>query len=119
MDINFVRSKFPALKKNFIYMDNAGGSQILESVIDNIKDFMINDNVQLGASYEVSSNAGKKLEYVTKQLVKLINAENPQEVIVGPSTTLLLRILSICLNKQWQSGDEVIVTNSDHEANVS
>ncbi len=119
MDINFVRSKFPALKKDFIFMDNAGGSQVLESVINNIQDYLINNNVQLGASYEVSKTAGKKLEFATHQLSKLINAERPEEVIVGPSSTMLLRILSICLSRRWQPGDEVIVTNSDHEANVS
>ncbi len=100
-------------------MDNAGGSQVVENVINNIQDYMINYNVQLGASYEVSATAGEKLKFVTKQLAQLINAENTEEVIVGPSSTMLLRILSICLSRQWQPGDEVIVTNSDHEANVS
>ena len=119
MDIDFVRSKFPALKNDFVFMDNAGGSQVVENVIDNIRDFMVNANVQLGASYEVSAEAGERLANVTNRLANLINANSPQEVIVGPSTTMLLRILSLCLSKQWQPGDEVIVTNSDHEANVS
>jgi cysteine desulfurase family protein (TIGR01976 family) len=119
MDINFVRTKFPALEKDFIFMDNAGGSQVVKNVIDNIQDYLINNNVQLGASYEISAAAGEKLKLVTKQLANLINAENTEEVIVGPSTSMLLRILSICLSRQWQPGDEVIVTNSDHEANVS
>lgn len=119
MDINFVRSKFPALEKDFIFMDNAGGSQVLENVVSNIRDYLVNHNVQLGASYEISAKAGEKLKYATGQLAKLINAEKPQEVIVGPSTTMLLRILSICLSRQWQPGDEVIVTNSEHESNVS
>lgn len=48
-----------------------------------------------------------------------LNARNPKEVIIGPSTTMLMRILSICISRQWNPGDEVIVTNSDHEANVS
>ena len=119
MDINFVRNKFPALKKDFIFMDNAGGSQVLENVIDNIREFMTNTNVQLGASYEISAEAGEKLKTTTQELANLINAKSSKEVIVGPSTTMLLRILSLCLSKQWRRGDEVIVTNSDHEANVS
>lgn len=100
-------------------MDNAGGSQILESVLDRIQEYLVNDNVQLGASYEVSARAGEKLKDVQLQLAKLINANNPQEVIIGSSSTMLLRILSICLGRQLQKGDEVIVTNSDHEANVT
>jgi len=119
MDIDFVRNQFPALKNNFVYMDNAGGTQALESVVNKISNYMVNYNVQLGASYEVSAAAGEKLDYAVKELAGFINAGKQQEVVVGPSSSMLLRILSICLSKQWQSGDEVIVTNSDHEANVS
>ncbi|MFC2093402.1 cysteine desulfurase-like protein [Bacteroidota bacterium] len=119
MDIDFVRNQFPALKNNFVYMDNAGGTQALESVVNKISNYMVNYNAQLGASYEVSAAAGEKLDYAVKELAGFINAGKQQEVVVGPSSSMLLRILSICLSKQWQSGDEVIVTNSDHEANVS
>jgi cysteine desulfurase family protein (TIGR01976 family) len=119
LDIHFVRNQFPSLKNNFIFMDNAGGSQTLGSVINRISDYLTNYNVQLGASYEVSETAGALLESVTKELAAFINAANPQEVIVGPSSTMLLRIISICLSRQWKSGDEIVVSNSDHEANVS
>lgn len=119
MDINFVRTQFPALQNDFIFMDNAGGSQVTKHVIDNIRDYLVNFNVQLGASYEISAMAGVRLKKITRQLANLINAEDTREVIVGPSSTMLLRILSICLSKQWKPGDEVIVTNSEHESNVS
>ena len=119
MDIDFVRKQFPGLKKDFIFMDNAGGSQILGTVVNKISDYLINNNVQLGASYEVSETAGTKLKNATISIAELINASNPQEIIIGPSSTMLLRILSISLAHQWQEGDEVIVSNSDHEANVS
>lgn len=119
MDIPFVRKQFPGLRNDFVFMDNAGGSQVLGTVIDRIAEYYLNYNVQLGANYEVSANAGEKLAQVTEKLASFINADSPKEVIVGPSSTMLLRILSICLSRQWESGDEVIVTNSDHEANVS
>ena len=47
MDIKFVRKQFPGLNQNFIFMDNAGGSQILGSAIARIDDYLINTNVQL------------------------------------------------------------------------
>jgi len=87
--------------------------------VERINDYFLNYNVQLGASYEVSANAGVKQTQVLEKLASFINAESPKEVIVGPSSTMLLRILSICISRNWKSGDEVIVTNSDHEANVS
>ncbi len=119
MDINYVRNNFPALKSGFIFMDNAGGSQILGSTVDYIADYLIHSNVQLGASYKVSALAGERLAKVTGQIAGLLNAKDPKEVVVGTSSTMLLRILSLCISDQWKEGDEVIVTNTDHEANVS
>ncbi|WP_373059622.1 cysteine desulfurase-like protein [Zunongwangia sp. H14] len=119
MDIEYVRRQFPALNRDFIFMDNAGGSQVLGKVIERISGYLTHHNVQLGASYQVSREAGEKLAYATKQVSKFINASQPEEVVIGPSSSMLFRILSLCISKEWQKGDEVIVTNTDHEANVS
>ncbi|APG60684.1 cysteine desulfurase-like protein [Christiangramia salexigens] len=119
MDIDFIRDQFPALKRDFIFMDNAGGSQVLGKVIERISGYLVHHNVQLGASYAVSAEAGRKLKYATAKIAELVNAAKPEEVVVGSSTTMLLRLLSISISKQWKKGDEVIITDTDHEANVS
>lgn len=119
MDIEYVRKQFPALDKDFVFMDNAGGSQVLGKVIQRITGYLIHHNVQLGASYRNSKEAGEKLAWATKQVAKFINANRTEEVIIGPSSSMLFRILSLSISKQWQEGNEVIVTNTDHEANVS
>lgn len=119
LNLDFVRNQFPSLDRDFIFMDNAGGSQALGSITDRIADYFRNYNVQLGASYQVSSDAGQHLENVTIMLAKYVNANRKEEVVVGSSSTMLLRILSITLSRQWNPGDEIIITNSDHEANVS
>ena len=119
MDINFVRTKFPGLRDDFIFMDNAGGSQVLGSVIDRTAEYFRKFYVQLGATYKVSATASVKLDESVKAIASFINAKDTKEIIVGPTTTMLLRILSICISRLWKPGDEVIVTNSDHEANVS
>jgi len=119
MDIKFVREQFPALERDFIFMDNAGGSQVLKQVASRITDYLLNSNVQLGASYAVSKEAGKRLENTTAQVAQLVNASRAEEIVIGSSTTMLLRILSLSISKNWEQGDEIIVTNTDHEANVS
>jgi cysteine desulfurase family protein (TIGR01976 family) len=119
MDVNFVRKKFPGLRNDFIFMDNAGGSQVLGRVIEMSAEYFKNYYVQLGATYEVSATASEKLDGSVKAIASFVNAKDSKEIIVGPTTTLLLRILSICISRRWRPGDEVIVTNSDHEANVS
>lgn len=119
LDLNFVRSKFPALDTDFVFMDNAGGSQILGIVVERIRHYYLKLNVQLGGSYKVSAEAAEQFKNVHEVLAGYMNAKRKEEIIVGPSTTMLLRILSISLSQQWKPGDEVIISNSDHEANVS
>lgn len=119
MDIEFVRKQFPALDRDFVFMDNAGGSQVLGKVIERISGYLVHHNVQLGASYKVSKEAVEKLDYATARIAELINAERKDEVVIGSSTTMLLRILSQTISSSWKKGDQVIVTDTDHEANVS
>ncbi len=119
MDIDFVRKQFPALQNGFTFMDNAGGSQVLGGVVEHLSDYLLNNNVQLGASYKISAEAGRKLESTTSKISELLNASRAEEVVIGSSTTMILRILSLSISKQWKKGDEVIVTDTDHEANVS
>ncbi|CAM4073520.1 cysteine desulfurase-like protein [Gillisia limnaea] len=119
MDIKFVREQFPALKSGFVFMDNAGGSQILGRSVNYISDYLINSNVQLGASYKISALAGERLNKVAGQVARFVNAKDQKEIVIGPTSTMLLRILSLCVSDAWKERDEVIVTNTDHEANVS
>lgn len=118
LDINYVRKQFPSLDKEWVFMDNAGGSQILKSVVDNIREYLINSNVQLGASYDISKLAEERVNEAVKMVSELINANDKSEIILGSSTTMLIRILSICLGRTFNKGDEIIVTNCDHEANI-
>lgn len=119
LDLEFVRSHFPGLANGWIFFDNAGGSQVLKSVVDRITAFLYDSNVQLGASYEVSQTAAKRVAQGTAAMATLINAEQPEEVVLGPSTSALFRILAQCFGKTLKAGDEIIVTNADHEANIT
>jgi cysteine desulfurase family protein (TIGR01976 family) len=119
LQLDYVRSQFPALHSDWIFMDNAGGSQIAQPVLQCIQDYLVQSNVQLGASYAVSQVAGDRVRQGDAAAAQLMNAGDPSEVIMGASTSLLLRILAICLSQTWQPGDEVIVTDCDHEANIT
>ena len=57
LDLNFVRSQFPALDNEWVFMDNAGGTQILKGCVDKINEYYYSNNVQLGGSYEPSQAA--------------------------------------------------------------
>ena len=118
LDLNWVRSQFPGLKNaSDIFMDNAGGSQIAQPAITAIVDFMTRCNVQLGADYSTSQEAAERVSQAQAAIASWLNAENTEEVIVGPSSTWLTRLLSLLLVQNWQPGDEIIITDVDHEAN--
>ncbi|WAL62008.1 cysteine desulfurase-like protein [Thermocoleostomius sinensis] len=119
LQLEYVRQQFPALLGDWIFFDNAGGSQILKPVVDRISEYLLTSNVQLGASYAISQLAGERVLCAREAVATLLNAASSTEVVMGGSTSLLLRILSLCLVQNWTVGDEVIVTNTDHEANVS
>lgn len=118
LPINFVRQQFPSLASDWTFFDNAGGSQTLKPVVERISDYLLTSNVQLGASYAISQLAGDRVAKAAQGMATLINAKLPSEVVMGSSTTLMLRILSLCISQTWSPGDEVIVTNCDHEANI-
>lgn len=119
LDLRFVRKHFPALSSNWIFMDNAGGSQTLRLVTDRITEYLLTSDVQHGASYEVSQLAMQRVQQGTEAVATLINAPDPKEIVMGSSTSMVLRILSFSMSRILKAGDEIIVTNTDHEANVS
>ncbi|MEH1934915.1 MAG: cysteine desulfurase-like protein [Nostoc sp.] len=118
LNLNKVREYFPTLAGEWTFFDNAGGSQTLKKVVDRISEFLLSSDVQLGASYAVSQLAGERLALATRGMATFINANSSKEVVMGPSTTMMLKVLSICLGQTFVPGDEVIVTNCDHEANI-
>ena len=122
LDIDYVRSQFPAFKdplsKDWSFLENAGGSYVPINVINKLSDFMISTKVQPYAEYPMSKIAGNNMDKATKVFADIINA-NDNEILIGGSTSINLYVLSNALKKFLSPGDEIIVTNQDHEANIS
>ena len=118
LDIDYVRLQFPALADGYAYLDNAGGSAVLKPVAERISHYLLNHAVQLGASYEPSARAGAKVLEARASVAQLINAVHPEECVMGGSTTHLLQILARAIAPSIGPGDEIIVSHSDHEANI-
>ena len=118
MDTGFARSHFPGLNSDWIFMDNAGGSQIAKPVLDRMLEYYTTSNVQLGASYQPSVVATSRVAEGQRIMAEYVNAPDPASVVMGSSTTLLLRILAWNLGRWFPKGSEIIVTDCDHEANI-
>ena len=118
LDLNYVRRQFPALTDDVVFLDNAGGSQVAKPVFDRINDFMLSANVQLGATYGASVSAARKVAEGRAALATLLNADRAEEVVMGATATQLFGQLAQALVQHWEPGDEIIVSNFDHEANI-
>jgi cysteine desulfurase family protein (TIGR01976 family) len=119
LDHSYVRSQFPALANQQVYLDNAGGTQVLAEVAARIYDYLLNTNVQpLQSSYPMSQIALERLRTARQRLANWINAGSSEEMVLGSSTTLLLYLLSQSIGKTLNAGDEIVVTDCDHEANI-
>ena len=118
LNLETIRAEFPALAGDCVYLDNAGGSQVLRRVADRIHDYLLTTSVQLGASYAQSQRATERVLAARKAVAELINAAHDDEVVMGPATTGLMLILTQALLPGVRPGDEIIVTNTDHESNI-
>lgn len=120
LDIDFVRKQFPAFQhpeiSQWIFMENAGGTYVPTTVIDRLNKFMIESKVQPYGQYLMSKKATEAIEQSTVKMAELINADH-DEVVIGHCTTMNFIMLAKALRSWFQPGDEVIVTNQEHEAN--
>jgi len=116
--ISEIRSCFPALESNEIFMDNAGGSQIPKSVADAVRDFMLTSYVQVGADYPASRRSTQTVSEAHSMINTVMGGEHSGRTIFGSSSTSLCRMLSDCYAETLKPGDEIIVGESGHEANV-
>jgi len=121
LDIDYVREQFPAFKdplsSKWSFFENAGGSYVPSNVIDRLNHFMTSTKVQPYAEFDTSAIAGDNMDKATNYFAEMINAEN-DEIIISGSTTMNMYVLSNAMRSLLKPGDEVIVTNQDHEANV-
>lgn len=119
LDLAEVRRQFPALadSRGWILFDNAGGSQILGTAAARVAEFYTTSNVQLGGSYALSALASARVGDGRKALARWLGCD-PEEVVLGTSTTQLLANLSLAMAPSIAPGDEIIVTDVDHESNI-
>ena len=120
-DLEFVRSNFPAFSepslKDFALFENAGGSYACRQTIEWLDRYYRQTKVQPYAGYPASACAGEQMDSAKKRMAEWLSIGN-DELHFGPSTSANTYFMAQALRQELQPGDEVIVTNQDHEANV-
>ena len=119
-DTEFVRGQFPAFAEpslaGWAFFENAGGSYPCHQVVDRLRHFYEQTKVQPYGAYPASRLAGAAMDEAYVRLANLLNVGD-DEVHFGPSTSQNTYVLSHAFRGMWRTGDEIIVTNQDHEAN--
>ncbi len=118
LDTGFVRSRFPALADGFAYFDNAGGSLVLREVAERVSEYLLTTSVQTGASYGHSQRASARMAEARARVALWMGARRAEEIVFGPSTTVLAQFLAKAMAGRLAPGDEVVVTDFDHESNI-
>lgn len=113
------RPQFAGLDDVWAYFDNAGGSFTLKRVIERVGQYMQSTPVQLGGGYPLSRDAAGRQAEAVRQLAAFVNATHPEEILFGASSTALTWQVARAMRPLLESGDEIIITVMDHEANRS
>lgn len=121
LDLDFVRAQFPAFShpdlQNWIHFENAGGSYMPSQVIDLLTHFYTATKVQPYGPAGPAKAGGDAMDRARELVPATMNAA-VDEVQFGPSTSQNTYVLARALRGAMTDGDEVIVTNQDHEANI-
>jgi len=118
IDADAVRAHFPALAGDTILFENAGGSQVPVCVADAVRDYMLTTYVQLGGQYDLSRRCGTVVRDAHSFVNQLFNGRGIGEVILGASCTELVHRIANTYAGTIEPGDEIIITDLGHEANV-
>lgn len=123
LDIASVRSRFPGLRREVggrpvLFLDGPAGSQVPQSVADAVRDWMLHHNANHGGTFATSVETDAMVAQARAACGVLVGGA-ADEVVFGPNMTTLTFQLSRALARTWGPGDEVVVTASDHDANVT
>jgi len=123
MNIEAIRAAFPALQRvhngqPVAYFDAPGGTQVPRAVAEAMTDYLFHHNANTHWSYPTSAETDAIIANARAAMADLLNAR-PDEIAFGANMTTLTFHLARALGRTWDDGDEVIVTELDHHANVA
>ncbi len=124
LDIAGSRSRFSALAREVdgvpvVYLDGPGGSQTPDSVARAVADYLVSANANVGGPFVTSAATDQLLIDAHLAAADFLGCTEEEEVVFGANTTTINFLLAHALARTLNPGDEIIVTEIDHDANVS
>lgn len=123
MNLDAIRSQFPALERTHngrpvAYFDAPGGTQVPRVVAEAMTDYLFHHNANTHWPYPTSEETDAIIAGAREAMADLLNAQ-ANEIAFGANMTTLTFHLARTLGRTWSEGDEVIITELDHHANVA
>jgi cysteine desulfurase family protein (TIGR01976 family) len=122
--IDTVRAQFPSLAvadegRARIYFDNPAGTQVPQQVIDRTVGYYTNINANSGGAFVTSRESVAMIVETRRKLAAFFNAADADEIVIGQAMTALTFHMTRALEPIFQPGDEILVTQMDHDGNVT
>lgn len=123
LDVDWVRSQFPSLAQTVngqpaVFFDGPGGTQVPQRVIDAISDYLRRNNANTGGAYPTSRYTDAMVADARAAMADFL-ACNVDEIVFGPNMTTLTYAMSRSIGRELKTGDEIVLTQLDHDANIS
>lgn len=117
-----IRKQFPALERvhngyPVAYFDGPGGTQVPRYVVEQMSDYLYHHNANTHWAYPTSAETDAAIEHAREVCADFLNA-SPNEIAFGANMTTLTYHLSRALSLNYSAGDEIVVTELDHHANI-
>lgn len=123
-DLENIRARFPALgivdgEMPRVYLDNPGGTQVSQMVVDRMSDCLIRSNANEHGYFRTSQEVDAIIESAHEAIADLINAPSRDEIVFGQNMTTLTLHVSRSIGRHLKPGDEIILSRMAHDANVA
>lgn len=118
-NLKLIRQQFPALDRPAIFFDNPGGTQIAKHSLDRINKYLIECNANHEGAFATSIASDAVLDEAHRAMADFYNAPSAEEIVFGNNMTTLTLHISRSISRDWNEGDEIVVTRLDHDANVT
>jgi len=122
IDLTYCRAQFPALQlqvagRSAVFFDGPGGTQVPRNVLDAITGYLVHSNANAGGRFHTSRLSDERLAGARQAASDLLGCSS-REVAFGANMTTLTYALSRAIARDLAPGDELIVTDLDHQANI-
>jgi cysteine desulfurase family protein (TIGR01976 family) len=122
IDSKQIRSQFPSLNRShnnlpMVFFDGPAGTQVPQSVIDAITHYYKTSNANSHGAFITANETDRVIHHMRECMAALLGAENTNCISIGQNTTTLMFALARAIKRILKPGDEVLITQLDHESN--